>query len=142
MTHASRLMSALVVVLAGIGAATAAEMSSGDQPATAASSAGSKSRPKINLTPAQKQTILRDLATESAEPAAAPVQATVGSRIPTSIALHPLPMAVATDVPSAKNFSYAKLRDNDIVIVDPKDRVVADIIPAGSSTTGSGSPGQ
>ncbi len=58
-----------------------------------------------------------------------PVRYTVGSRLPSDIALTPLPATAAVAVPAARPYSYATI-DNRVLLVDPAtDTVVADITP-------------
>lgn len=132
MQYGLRSLSFTVALIVGVGTGAA-----GATDSNGASTQSNMKKSELTLTRAQEQKIIRDLATESMEPAAAHVHASTGSKIPESVALHPLPTAVATDVPAAKNYSYAKLHDDDIVIVDPKNRVVADVIKPEPSTTGS-----
>jgi hypothetical protein len=100
----------------------------------AMSNSGAQAR--LDLTHSQKQKITQELSAE--EVAAASFPASVGAKVPASIALKPVPMTVATDIPSVKPYSYAKLPNHNIVLVDPKNRTVAAVIEAGPSTTGSG----
>ena len=58
------------------------------------------------------------------------------SKVPPSLTLPQLPSSAARQVPAAKNFEYAKLQNNEVLLVDPKNREVADMIMP-SSTTGS-----
>jgi hypothetical protein len=55
------------------------------------------------------------------------------------VALKPVPMTLANDIPSIKPYSYAKLKDDNIVLVDPKNRTVMAVIDSGAATTGSSS---
>lgn len=132
MFNGLRGMTVAVALLGGVTVA-AAQMNA---PATSAMPGGSAMKSQLNLTSAQKQAIAQQVAPES--PAAAPFSASVGTKVPESIALHPLPLAVANKIPAVKNYSFAKLHNNDIVVVDPKNRMVADVIHAQASTTGSG----
>ena len=53
--------------------------------------------------------------------------------------LHQLPSKVSTDVSSVKSYEYVKLQDNnEILLVNPSDRVIVAIIQASGTTTGSG----
>jgi hypothetical protein len=62
------------------------------------------------------------------------VSLAVGSRIPRSIRLHPLPGAVLAVVPGYRGYSYFVREDDTIVIVDARTYVIVDVIPAAIET--------
>jgi hypothetical protein len=119
------------------GSASGTNMQSGTtgQSGSSMSQSGAK-QDQLNLTSSQQQTISKELAREQTA-ADTSFQASVGAKVPSSIALKPVPMTVANDIPSVKMFSYAKLANHKIVLVDPKSRTVAAVIEGGASTTGS-----
>ncbi len=90
---------------------------------------------ELNLTTQQKQDIAMAVQAEKAQPAPAGFQPRVGATVPQSLALRPLPASVTTQVPAAREFQFAKLDTNSVLLIDPKDRRVADIIVS-SDTTG------
>jgi hypothetical protein len=90
---------------------------------------------EVNLTPQQKQTIMQSVQSEKGQPAPAGFQAKVGATVPQSLSTHQLPSNVTTQVPSAKDLEYAKLDNNQILLIDPKDKRVTDIIMS-TGTTG------
>jgi hypothetical protein len=60
---------------------------------------------------------------------AAPVTYRVGTVLPASVAVEPLPARAAIEVPAARPYSYATV-DGRVLLVDPAtDTVVADITP-------------
>jgi hypothetical protein len=89
----------------------------------------------LNLTPLQKQTIMQSVQSEKGQPAPAGFQPKVGASVPQSMTMQQLPPNVTTEVPAAKGLEYTKLDNNEILLIDPKDRRVADIIMP-SGTTG------
>jgi hypothetical protein len=93
---------------------------------------------ELNLTTQQKQTIAQSVQTEMPQPAPAGFLPRVGSPVPQSLTMHQLPSSVAAQVPAARNLQFAKLDSNEVLLIDPKDRRVADIIPP-SGATGAGS---
>lgn len=146
MPHTLRTLTVATALLAGTGLALAGgdkssssstQMQSGTTGQASSTMPKSSAQSQLNLTSAQKQTISKELADETA--ANASFSATVGAKVPESVALKPVPMTVANEIPSIKSYSYAKLQDNDIVLVDPKNRTVAAVIEGGASTTGSSS---
>jgi len=81
--------------------------------------------PKLNLTLEQRHTIrelVKDMKADAAE-----VKAEVGEPIPQGMTPHPMPSEVAQKVPQVKSHRFI-LTEQQIVIVDPKDNKVADVI--------------
>jgi hypothetical protein len=91
---------------------------------------------QLNLTAAQKQTILQSVASEKGQTAPSGFQARLGEKVPQSLSMHQLPSSAMTQVSAAKEYEYAKLQNNEVLLINPKDRQVAEIIMP-SSTTGS-----
>ena len=102
------------------------------------SSATPSTQSKLQLSQQQKQQIGQALSGEQAQPAAAGAQAQVGSKLPASMTTKPMPGSVAAQVPATKDFHFVKLQDR-VLIVDPKDQMIAEVIQV-PSTTGAGSP--
>jgi hypothetical protein len=97
---------------------------------------------QLNLTAAQKQTISQSVMNEKGQAAPAGFQAKIGATVPQTLALHTLPISVFSQVPAAKDYEFAKLQNNEILLVNPKDRQVAEIVMQPSSTTGQGRQGK
>lgn len=91
---------------------------------------------QLNLTSAQKQTILQSVASEKGQTAPSGFQARLGEKVPQSLSMHQLPSSVTSQVSAAKEYEYAKLANNEVLLINPKDRQVGEIIMP-SSTTGS-----
>jgi hypothetical protein len=91
---------------------------------------------QLNLTSAQKQSILQSVASEKGQTAPAGFQAKLGEKVPQSLSMHQLPSSATSQVSAAKEYEYAKLQNNEVLLINPKDRQVAEIIMP-SSTTGS-----
>ncbi|WP_456016678.1 DUF1236 domain-containing protein [Methylorubrum populi] len=53
----------------------------------------------------------------------------VGTAIPRSVSLHPLPPAILSVVPAYRGLQFILVGD-DIVIIDPDTYEIVDIIPA------------
>jgi hypothetical protein len=90
---------------------------------------------ELNLTAAQKQTIVQSVESEKGQAAPAGFLPKVGASLPQSVSLQRLPSSVATQVPGAKDLRYVKLATNEILLIESKGRRVADVI-APSGTTG------
>ena len=83
--------------------------------------------PKLNLTLEQRHTIKEFIKDEKGEVASPKVQATVGDPIPAGVNPRPMPPDVAQKVPQVKSHRFFLTAD-EIVIVDPKDNKVAEVI--------------
>ena len=90
----------------------------------------------LNLSSAQKQTIFQSVMNEKGQAAPAGFQAKVGTVAPQTLSLHALPANAANQIPAVKGYEYAKLQNNEVLLINPKDRHVAEIIMQ-PSTTGS-----
>ena len=108
---------ALMLMLAGAAApAQVAPQQPGDVLAPAA---------KLNLTLEQRHTIrelVKDMKVDAAE-----VKAEIGDQVPQGITPHPMPSEVAQKVPQVKSHRFI-LTAEQIVIVDPKDNKVAEVV--------------
>jgi hypothetical protein len=99
-------------------------------------SVGLATAAQLNLTSTQKHEIWQSVANEKGQAAPAGFQAKVGEKMPASLSMHQLPSSVTSQISAAKNYEWTKLQNNEVLLVDPKDRQVAEIIMP-SSTTGS-----
>jgi hypothetical protein len=87
--------------------------------------------PRLNLTLEQRHTIkefLKDLKTDAT---LRDVQAAVGEPIPQGVSPQPMPVDVARKVPQVRTHRFF-ITGQQIVIVDPKDNKVADVIKLGA----------
>jgi len=60
------------------------------------------------------------------------IRANVGTRVPRSVRLLPLPVFILDTAPSYRGYSYIVLEDDTICIVDPRTYDVVDVIGSGS----------
>ncbi len=93
--------------------------------------APSQTAETVNLTMEQrhiiKEIILKDLKIEPPQDQAAKVPTTVGEAVPAGIPLQPMPVEVGAKVPQVKSHSFL-VKDDKVVIIDPKDNRVAALI--------------
>jgi hypothetical protein len=84
--------------------------------------------PTINLTMEQhhiiKEIVLKDL---NIKKAASGIPESIGDLVPAGVDLTPFPLEVYQRVPQVKSFAFF-VKDNRIVIVNPKDNKIADVI--------------
>jgi hypothetical protein len=86
---------------------------------------------RLNLTLEQRHVIreiIKDMKTDAAP---RDVQATVGEPIPQGVSPRPMPADVAQKVPQVKTHRFF-VTAQQIVIVDPKDNKVTDVIKLGA----------
>jgi hypothetical protein len=83
--------------------------------------------PKLNLSLEQRFTIREIIKDKKAEGSAVEARAAVGDPVPQGVITQPMPGDVAQKVPQVKAHRYF-LTAQDIVIVDPKDNRVAEVI--------------
>ena len=117
--HKARMTAALVLIGSLAGAAAWAQTAP-QQPQDVLAPA-----PKLNLTLEQRHTIkelVKDMKADAGD-----VQAAIGEPIPPGINPRPMPSDVGQKVPQVKSHRFF-LTAQQIVIVDPKDNKVADVI--------------
>jgi hypothetical protein len=84
--------------------------------------------PNLKLTAAQKQTIYSSISSQKQKETAPPTfRAAVGAPVPASVELQPLPKTIVDLVPELKDYQYAMVA-NQVLLVDPKNKQVVEII--------------
>jgi Protein of unknown function (DUF1236) len=119
MMHKAWTAAALALMLSVVGAPASAQ-NAPQQPGDVLAPT-----PKLNLTLEQRHTIrelVKDMKADAAE-----VKAEVGEPIPPGMTPHPMPSEVSQKVPQVKSHRFI-LTEQQIVIVDPKDNKVVDVI--------------
>lgn len=119
-------------LVAGIGTASAADMHAKSNMAsnTMSKPPAMQSTAKDNLTlsRSQQRTVWKDLGKQASnQTAPSNFKASVGAMIPGDITIQAIPAKVAARVSSLKPYDYARL-DNKLVIVNPTDKKVVDVI--------------
>jgi Protein of unknown function (DUF1236) len=97
-----------IALAAGIGVATAAA--------------------SLNLTQQQKQTVQQSLSSAKEQAMPSGFTASIGAKVPGSVSLQALPSNVTSKISSLKSNEYAKFSNNEIILVDSKDRQVVAVI--------------
>jgi hypothetical protein len=90
-----------------------------------------KTADSVNLTMEQrhiiKEIIIKDLKIEPPQDQAAKVPTKVGAVVPSGIPLQPMPVEVSAKIPQLKTHSFL-VKDDKVIIVDPKDNKVAALV--------------
>ncbi len=90
--------------------------------------AGAAASDTLNLSGKQQKTIWKDMQRHAAnQTAPTGFTATVGAAIPTDVSTYPVPRVATRDVPAVKPYRYAML-DNKVVLVNPSDHKIADVV--------------
>lgn len=100
-----------------------------------AQTTGAAAPPGIGLTADHKRTIYREIGHEPARPVPDGSPVAIGAEIPDSLMLNEMPVSVKDRIGLLRDFKFAKLQDETIVIVDPAKRRIVDIV-----TKSEGSP--
>jgi hypothetical protein len=80
----------------------------------------------VILTAAQRSAIWKDLSKQATNQNAAGFDATIGTVVPNTIKLERIPGDVAANNPSLGRYDFAMV-DDKIVIVDPSNKLIADV---------------
>ena len=127
MRSANRLTLAAVALLSGISVAAAAGMSK----STTGSASSSMATPSdtLSLTSSQQKMAWKDISGQAVkETLPATFTAKVGADVPKELGTKPVPVSTANKVPALRPFQYALLDSNKLLIVNPTDHKVAEII--------------
>jgi hypothetical protein len=117
------LLLATMVLLSGASAASAGSMSQ-----ASSSTMSQHVRDTLSLTSTQRKTALKDLSSDAVKQnLPAGFTAAVGSVVPSTLAIEPVPSKAARDVPSLRQYDFAVVQGK-VLIVNPSDRKIADII--------------
>ena len=128
MKTSTRLTVLAVALLSGVSVAAAAG-STMSKENTAKSASTSMLKDKLSLTGKQQTTAWQDISKQATkEKAPARFTAKIGAVVPTGLMTYPVPMSVSSKVPVLRRYQYALLQNNTLLIVNPHDKKVADVI--------------
>ena len=88
----------------------------------------SPAAPGIGLTAEHKRTIYQEVGGEKVQKIPEGSTVHIGGGIPDSVMLNEMPVSVKDQIGVLRDFKFAKLPDEKIVIVDPAQRRVVDIV--------------
>jgi hypothetical protein len=83
----------------------------------------------LGLTPQQAGSISESVRSEREQPVPAGASVEIGRQVPDSMMLIELPVEVKDRIGSLRDFKFARLQSDKILLVDPTSRVIVDIIP-------------
>jgi hypothetical protein len=82
---------------------------------------------KLNLTMEQRHIIMEFIKSRNTTNEPSNVSTAVGQTVPKTVQLQAMPADVAQKVSQVRNYSYF-IKSNKIVLVDPKDNKIAEVI--------------
>jgi hypothetical protein len=132
MQSTSRLTIAAIALLSSVSVAAAAGNGTSKSAATGAGST-SISQPMtkdlLSLTGPEQKTAWKDITGQATkEKAPAGFTPSVGTVVPSDITTHPVPVSTASKVPSLRPYQYAWLDSNKLLIINPSDKKIAEIV--------------
>jgi hypothetical protein len=131
---ATTLLVGLTIVLAATASDTTASESQRTpntrlaQASQDAAGASTNNLQGIGLTASHKRIIYDNIASEQAQTLSGDPKLAVGNTIPDSLMLNTMPIAVKDQIGLLKDFKFVKLTGDNILIVDPANRKIVDII--------------
>jgi len=87
---------------------------------------------RARVTKLQRTTVRESLIKTRIEKTRIKMAANIGTAIPRSVRLRPLPVAIFVVAPEYRGYSYIVLEDETICIVDDRTYLIVDVIPPGS----------
>jgi Protein of unknown function (DUF1236) len=81
----------------------------------------------VILSAAQRRVVWNDLSKQAANQNAAGFNPTIGTFVPNTVKIEPMPSKVAATNPSLRPYDFAMV-DHKLVIVDPSNKVIADVL--------------
>lgn len=87
----------------------------------------------VILSDSQRKMVWNELSKQATNQTAPGFAAATGTFVPDSVKIERVPDTVATDVPSLQPYSFAMV-DHSLLIVDPTNKVIADVVTQGSSS--------
>ena len=130
MKNATRLTLTAIALVSGVSVAAAAGMSKSHSTTTGSASAMSQpAKDTLSLSSKQQKTAWKDISGQAVK-VTAPTgfTAKVGAALPSDLATQPVPVSTASKVPALRPYQYALLNSNKLLIVNPSDHKVAEII--------------
>lgn len=82
----------------------------------------------IGLTPTHKRMIYQEVGHEKIQAVPQDSNLSIGAEIPDSVMLSEMPISVKDRIGVLRDFKFARLPDENIVIVDPAKRTIVDVV--------------
>jgi hypothetical protein len=83
----------------------------------------------MSLTSAQQAAAWQDITKQARkENAPADFKTTVGNMVPDALMTYPVPLTTSAKIPGLRRYQYAFLDNNTLLIINPRDRKITDVI--------------
>jgi hypothetical protein len=83
----------------------------------------------LSLTSAQQAAAWQDITKQARkENTPANFKATVGGIVPDALMTYPVPLTTSAKIPDLRRYQYAFLDNNTLLIINPRDRKITDVI--------------
>ena len=124
----TRLALVALALLSGVSAAAAAGNML-EHKTTGSATSMSQPMDKLSLNSQQQKTAWQDISSQATkETAPSGFAASVGAAVPDGLTTHPVPVSTANKVPALQRYQYALLNNNKLLIVNPNDKKIAEVI--------------
>jgi hypothetical protein len=129
MKRSARLTVVALALLSGMSVAVAADNSTSKSTSSKSSSPQAMATDTLVLSSSQQKTAWKDISKLAIkEKAPSNFTAMVGAALPSDVATHPVPVSTASKVPALRPYQYAMLSNKKLLIVNPSDKKIADVI--------------
>jgi hypothetical protein len=95
--------------------------------ATASAATAMHGTDTVILSAAQRKAVWNDLSKQASNQSASGFEAQTGTFVPSSVKIEPIPSKLTANNPSLRSYDYAMV-DHHLVIVDPTNKVIADVL--------------
>jgi hypothetical protein len=127
MKVSTRLMVVTIAILSGLSIAAAATNKMSKE--SGAKPVSMTPKDKLSLTKEQEKTAWQDISKQARkESVPAHFVAKVGVAVPGGLMTYPVPMTTSSNMPVLRRYQYALLENGSLLIVNPDDKKIADVI--------------
>ena len=95
--------------------------------ATASAATAMHGTDTVILSAAQRKAVWNDLSKQATNQNASGFNAEIGTFVPSSVKIESMPSKATANIPSLRPYDYAMV-DHKLVIVDPSNKVIADVL--------------
>ena len=127
MKISTRLIAVTIAILSGLSLAAAATNKMSKE--SGAKPVSMTPKDKLSLTKEQEKTAWQDISKQARkESVPAHFAAKVGAAVPGGVMTYPVPMTTSSNMPVLRRYQYALLENGSLLIINPDDNKIADVI--------------
>ena len=125
----SRMILAAIILMSGISVAAATDTGMSKNTTSGSGASQAMAKDSLNLSRAQQKKAWKDISGQAAkETPPAGFSAKVGAVLPSNVGTQPVPTSTADKVPQLRPYQYALLDNNKLLIINPSDNKIAEVI--------------